>query len=282
MEALCGSAVRSNASLFLNARISESSKVHNIAKLNLKPRELPFCKENSKQRSNVIYRSLGPVKTLSATTSDADVKESDKTVDQAKRLSVLVESEKGISYDTLEKNLAEGLWEEADNETRRLICVLAGDEAAKRKWVYFTEVQFIPGKDLLTIDRLWRAYSNDRFGFSIQRRLWNNLQQRWKPFFLKIGWTFGENSTYKKFPMDYTWDIEAPVGHLPLTNALRGTLLLQKILTHPSFAVFDTDEFLPETTQEIPTLRNSSPTAPASPAPISIFDEGFNSSDYGF
>eukprot|EP00270_Netrium_digitus_P012803 TRINITY_DN419_c0_g1_i2.p1 TRINITY_DN419_c0_g1~~TRINITY_DN419_c0_g1_i2.p1 ORF type:complete len:283 (+),score=45.85 TRINITY_DN419_c0_g1_i2:83-931(+) len=200
---------------------------------------------------------------------------------------VPLESEAGVSYEALKNHLAAGEWEEADNETRRLLCVLAGEGAAKRKWVYFTEVQFIPSNDFLTIDSLWRAYSNDRFGYSIQRRMWKSMDRKWKPFFLKIEWTYGRNSTYKKFPMDFTWDINAPVGHLPLTNALRGTQLLEKIFTHPAFSSFDAGDVLPDD-DDLPTFTGETGDSSASSGPSSTstvgsqFDEDFSSADYGF
>jgi len=220
-----------------------------------------------------------------------------KAAEPVALLDVVVESEVGQSYELLQQRLARGEWEEADAETRRLLCVLAGDGAAKRKWVYFTEVQNIPHKDLLTLDRLWRAYSDDRFGYSVQRRIWKALDRRWKPFFLKIEWTFGENSTYKKFPMDFSWASDAPKGHLPLTNCLRGTQLFEGLLTHPAFAQFDDEQVMPEDSAlpdyskvgaeegSASSPSNGTPTAPSKPPTGltgSIFDEDFNSADYGF
>lgn len=150
---------------------------------------------------------------------------------------VPLKSDVGVSYELLRDKLAAGEWEEADNETRRLMCVLAGEGAVKRKWVYFTEVQFIPETDIDTIDRLWKAYSNGRFGFSVQRKIWTAAKRSWKIFFAKIGWTVGERRDYRKFPLDFLWklDAETPTGHLPLTNALRGTQLLEAVLKHPAF-----------------------------------------------
>ncbi|CAI7774115.1 unnamed protein product [Closterium sp. NIES-53] len=205
----------------------------------------------------------------------------------AEYLEVLIESDAGVSYDHLQDKLAAGQWEEADNETRRLVCVLAGEAAAKRKWVYFTEVQNIPDKDLLTIDRLWRAYSKDRFGFSVQRKMWRAMSRQWKPLFLQIGWTYGPNSTYKKFPMEFSWELDAPVGHLPLTNALRGTQLIEKLFTHPAMAVFDADETMPDL-DSVPSFAAAEPekgaASPTSSGAVggTMFDEGFNSADYGF
>lgn len=46
----------------------------------------------------------------------------------------------GLDYSKLKGVLAEGEFQAADDETRDLLIRLAGPEAVKRKWVYFTEV----------------------------------------------------------------------------------------------------------------------------------------------
>jgi len=131
--------------------------------------------------------------------------------------------------------LAEGKWEEADNENRRLLCVVAGSEAVKRKWVYFSEVKSIPVADLQTMDNLWTAYSNGRYGYTVQRKLWMANKRQWGKLFQKIDWVTGENNAYRKWPEGFLWVPDAAKGHLPLTNALRGTQLFEAILLHEAF-----------------------------------------------
>lgn len=45
-----------------------------------------------------------------------------------------------------------------------------------------------------------------------------------------------EQYNYRSFPTEFIWELddETPEGHLPLTNALRGTQLLNSILNHPA------------------------------------------------
>ena len=45
-----------------------------------------------------------------------------------------------MDYSKLKGLLASGEFQAADDETRNLLIRLAGPEAVKRKWVYFTEV----------------------------------------------------------------------------------------------------------------------------------------------
>ncbi|MFQ6645564.1 hypothetical protein Gotur_019522 [Gossypium turneri] len=46
-----------------------------------------------------------------------------------------------------------------------------------------------------------------------------------------------EQYNYRAFPDEFIWELndETPEGHLPLTNALRGTQLFNSILSHPAF-----------------------------------------------
>lgn len=142
----------------------------------------------------------------------------------------------GVDYTALRDLLKAGEWEEADNEHRRLIIELAGEDAEDRGWVYFTEVKTFPVTDLKTIDTLWSFYSDGKFGFSVQRKLWIGKKRQWAKFFKEIDWVQGENNAYRKWPEEFIWEKEAKKGHMPLTNALRGTQLFEALLEHPAFA----------------------------------------------
>ena len=102
--------------------------------------------------------------------------------------------------------------------------------------MYFTEARQFPVKDLLTIDALWTFYSDGKFGFSVQRKIWVGQKRQWTKFFKQIDWVQGENNAYRKWPEEFIWKKEAARGHMPLTNALRGTQLLEALLEHPAFA----------------------------------------------
>lgn len=59
--------------------------------------------------------------------------------------------------------------------------------------------------------------------------------RRWPKFFKAIGWVQGENNVYLKWPAEFIYSFDAVKGHMPLTNALRGTQLFQAIMEHPAF-----------------------------------------------
>ena len=140
-----------------------------------------------------------------------------------------------MDYTALRDFLKEGDWRKAEDETRALLIKLAGEGAVKRGWVYFTEVKTISVADFQTVDSLWKAASNGKFGYSAQREVFTQTQKRWGKFFKQIDWTTGENNNYRKWPMEFNYSLDAPKGHLPLTNALRGTQLFLAILEHPAF-----------------------------------------------
>ena len=59
-------------------------------------------------------------------------------------------------------------WEEADKETVRVIAKLM---PGQRSYLYI-EIDEIPPKDLKIINDFWVKYSDGRFGFSVQQRIW--------------------------------------------------------------------------------------------------------------
>jgi len=85
------------------------------------------------------------------------------------------------------------------------------------------------------VDLLWRSASKGKFGYSVQRELFIQTARRWPKFFRQIDWTTGENNIYRKWPAEFIYSMDAVKGHLPLTNALRGTQLFQALLQHPAF-----------------------------------------------
>ena len=151
-------------------------------------------------------------------------------------------SQTSPSFDLLRHHLSSKNFQQADEETRRLLIVLAGEAAQKRGYVFFSEVQFISGSDLITIDTLWREHSGNKFGYSVQKRILEKVDGDFTKFFIKVGWmkkldTEVEQYNYRSFPSEFVWELneDTPEGHLPLTNALRGTQLLSKVLNHPAF-----------------------------------------------
>ncbi len=144
---------------------------------------------------------------------------------------VPLRSQRQIDYSPLQTLLQAQDFQEADRLTLQKMCELAGETAMKRKWLYFTEVDQFPNTDLTTIDTLWRLHSEGKFGFSVQRSLWLGVGKDWEKLWPRIGWKSGNNWT--RYPQEFTWDLSAPNGHLPLSNQLRGVRVISSLMNHP-------------------------------------------------
>ena len=144
-----------------------------------------------------------------------------------------LQSSQGVDYKLLQQLLAQQKFEAADKLTTEKLCELAGVDAVKRKWIYFTEVTALPELDLHTIDALWLFHSEGKFGFSVQRDMWVSMGKSWDKLWVKIGWKNGNNWT--RYPGSFTWNLTAPKGHLPLSNQLRGVQVISSLLSHPAW-----------------------------------------------
>lgn len=147
---------------------------------------------------------------------------------------VPLRSDRQIDYAPLQALLAKQEFQAADRLTLEKLCELAGDLAMQRKWLYFTEVGSFPTTDLQTINALWLVHSEGKFGFSVQRDLWLAAGKNWEKLWYQIGWKVGNNWT--RYPQEFTWSLEAPKGHLPLSNQLRGVRVIAALLAHPAWS----------------------------------------------
>ena len=142
-----------------------------------------------------------------------------------------VESAAGIDYAELQDLLLKEDFEEADRRTSAILRELAGPAAVRRGYVYFSEVPPMSGLDLVSLDRLWTVYSQGRFGFSTQARLLKALDTDYVKLWPRIGWKI--DGVWTRYPGAFTWSLEAPEGHMPLINQLRGVRLMDSLLKHP-------------------------------------------------
>ena len=139
-----------------------------------------------------------------------------------------------IVYDELQLMLLEQNFEAADRLTSSYLRKLAGKLAEKRGYVFYSEVNNMSGIDLKTLDRLWNIYSNGRFGFSNQAKILKSVGKRYELLWPKIGWK--KDGVWTRYPSSFCWTLEAPDGHMPLINQLRGVRLMDSILRHPAIA----------------------------------------------
>jgi hypothetical protein len=145
-----------------------------------------------------------------------------------------VNSAGGIDYTPLQQHLIRCEFEAADRLTSEILRQLAGADALKRGYVFYSEVAAMPSADLEALDRLWLVYSQGRFGFSVQGRLLRACGGQWERLWPRLGWK--QDGRWTRYPGSFTWSLEAPDGHMPLVNQLRGVRLMDALLTHPALA----------------------------------------------
>ena len=126
----------------------------------------------------------------------------------------------GMDYINLRNLLAAGKWKEADQETKKVMLKVAGRE--KEGWLDSSSIDKFPCEDLRTIDQLWVKYSNGRFGFSVQKRIYQSLggtreydDKIWEAFGDKVGWGKKNEGLYYN---DLTYSEKAPEAHLPFVE----------------------------------------------------------------
>ena len=149
--------------------------------------------------------------------------------EQVDKNSVELVSAKGINYSELKELLKAQEWRKADELTASLMC-----QAANRKsqgWLDEDSTKAFPYEDLRTIDQLWMYYSNNKFGFTIQKIMWLKCggkigkqdYETWCKFAMQVGWYkspkfFWSNEiwkTYTEFMSETTNALNAPTASLP-------------------------------------------------------------------
>jgi eukaryotic-like serine/threonine-protein kinase len=133
------------------------------------------------------------------------------------KLKVELKSDVGVDCSNLEKLLKAQNWREADEKTAKLMLKVANRE--KEGWLNVDSINNFPCADLRTIDQLWVKHSNGRFGFSVQKRIYQSLggtekydEKIWEAFGDRIGWRKEGSWVYYS---NITFSIEAPEAHLP-------------------------------------------------------------------
>ncbi|MBD2358075.1 GUN4 domain-containing protein [Tolypothrix sp. FACHB-123] len=113
-------------------------------------------------------------------------------------------------YNKLRDLLADKNWIAANLETSNLMLSIACP--TKGRWLDCESIQRISCEDFYIIDKLWRDYSNERFGFKSQKCIWNKVKGNIDQFGNHVGWRV--NNSWIKYSQ-FTFSIHAPKGHLP-------------------------------------------------------------------
>lgn len=132
----------------------------------------------------------------------------------------LISRSTGVNYTNLRDLLAAGKWKEADAETTRAML-----QAAKREeegWFRYEDIDNFSCEDLRIIDQLWVSASQGKFGFSVQKEIYESLggtreynEEVWNKFGDRVGWRNWRKGGWLYYS-DLTFGREAPKAHLPV------------------------------------------------------------------
>ena len=146
-------------------------------------------------------------------------------------------------YGKLKDLLAAGKWKEADLETTKVMIEITGK--AELDAITPEDIQRFPCNAITVIDQLWRKYSNNRFGFSLQVRIYQSvggsmdtIRAQRIEFLQRTGEKTGWRKDGKRVePDDFDFSLEAPEGALPVNwwnspyGAKMANFFLARLLT---------------------------------------------------
>lgn len=126
----------------------------------------------------------------------------------------------------LELLLGSQQWQKADEETFRILLQVSQRE--EQQWLDQAAFQSIPKILWQEIDRLWREASQQRFGWSIQQRIWLSLGGSVNAD-ERVRQAFGDRIGWRR---DHQWlqlsdlkdDLAAPIGQYPALGLQMGGL----------------------------------------------------------
>ncbi|MBW4420684.1 MAG: GUN4 domain-containing protein [Myxacorys californica WJT36-NPBG1] len=137
----------------------------------------------------------------------------------------IVREELPNHYKSLLSYLANGRWQEADQETDNVMLEVAGRK--EKRYLDVKSIQKFPCEDLRIIDQLWVKFSGGHFGFSVQKQIYvecgNPLDSqyyegKWEAFCDRVAWM--KNGNYVDYPNEVIFDTSALRGHLPLRGVI--------------------------------------------------------------
>ncbi|MGH2941420.1 MAG: GUN4 domain-containing protein, partial [Solirubrobacteraceae bacterium] len=150
----------------------------------------------------------------SASADDTDAATHPPILSDRERASIAAEMDK------LETFMKSGWWKEADVLTEEIMGRIVGRTLSE--YMSTQDLCDFPCAELAKIDSLWLAHSGGRFGFSVQKAIWNAVGglgmetkgdgDMERQFGDRTGWRVDE----RWLPYsEYTFDLTATPGHLP-------------------------------------------------------------------
>ena len=124
-------------------------------------------------------------------------------------------------YGKLRDLLVAGKWKEADQETTKVMVEITGKPNIEE--ITPEDLQKFPCNAIMVIDQLWQRYSNNRFGFGVQLRLYQSfggnidtIRAQNNEFLLRLSEKTGWRKNGKPIEYDdFDFSLNSSEGGLP-------------------------------------------------------------------
>lgn len=151
-----------------------------------------------------------------------------------------------VSYWKLINYLEQREWRKADDLTRELLLKLATRNS--QAFLDKESIEKISERDIYTLDLLWVEYSKENFGFSVQKKIYEQVERKKQLFAQEVGWSNQAGIlgmfAWKSYN-DLNFTVNAPKGHLPVWR-VKGKEILVDDFSHLKIWNFKENESKPE------------------------------------
>nr|WP_066383574.1 MULTISPECIES: serine/threonine-protein kinase [unclassified Anabaena] len=120
-------------------------------------------------------------------------------------------SQAGVDYHQLRDFLAAKKWQLADQETWAVMCQAVSKPVGS--YLFMSDIAQLPCEDLRIIDQLWLKYSQGRFGFTVQKQIYESVDCDYVRFCAAVGWKLYNSHTPPNW--QFSFYRSSPQGHLP-------------------------------------------------------------------
>jgi serine/threonine protein kinase len=120
-------------------------------------------------------------------------------------------SEVGVDYHQLRDLLKAQKWQLADQETWAVMCQAISKPVGS--YLFMGDLAKLPRDDLQIIDQLWVKYSQGRFGFSVQKQIYESVDCDYVRFCAAVGWKLYNSHSPPNW--QFSFNGASPQGHLP-------------------------------------------------------------------
>ena len=122
-----------------------------------------------------------------------------------------------VDYSHLRNFLSKRKWQDADEETWAILCDLASKPTGQH--LSQSDIKKIPCQHLRMLDTLWYRHSKGKFGFRVQKRIYEEVRGEYDLFCDRVGWQIHRSNSPTA---NFKFNLRSPVGHLPTRRWVGG------------------------------------------------------------